>query len=272
MNKDEELNSLVTWAEELARSAGMIMREYFYSGRQRVEIKPDNTPVTIADKQINDLVISRVSQDFPEHGVLGEEASVHTERKSLWVCDPIDGTRGFILGLPIAMFSLAYVVDGLPMVAVMYEPLLDRMLTARRGGGAYENGSPIHVSGHDTLRGARIAFSPRPEAILGRHRSLVESMLAMGVQAVPITGEVFRGALNAIGKIDGHIFPGQGAHDVAAVKLIVEEAGGRVTDLYGNDQRYDRQVYGAIVSNGHCHDQLVKLMGEFGPENYIGYL
>jgi len=270
MDTKEELRSLLVWAEELAHSAGDIMRMYFYSDQKRIEIKSDETSVTVADKQINELVIAKVLSDYPEHGVLGEEASVHMDRSNLWVCDPIDGTKGFILGLPVAMFSLAYVVDGVPLIAVMYEPLLDRMFTARRGTGALENGVPIHVSDFDTLRGARIALSPSLEYILGRDQPLVTSMLAAGIHMVPVTGEVYRGALTAVGKVDGHIFPGQAAHDVAAVKLIVEEAGGRVTDLRGNDQRYDQQIYGAIVSNGHCHDQLVKLIAEFGPEKYVG--
>lgn len=270
MNDQEDVNVLATWAEQLARSAGEIMREYFYSSQKGVEIKSDETPVTVADKKINDLVIARVTQDFPKHGVLGEETSVHTDRNQLWVCDPIDGTKAFILGLPTAMFSLAYVVDGQPLVAVMYEPLLDRMFRAVKGSGAYENGQPIHVSDHDSLHDAHISFSPSIRRAVGAYKSLYESMLAAGAQTVPVNGEVFRGSLTATGKVDAHTFPGGYAHDAAAVKLIVEEAGGKVTDLYGKEQRYDGDIRGVIVSNGRIHDQLVKLMGDFGPEKYLG--
>lgn len=267
---DADLDALLAWAEQLARDAGDVMREYFNSSQKGTETKRDKTPVTEADKKINDKVIARVTQDFPHHGVLGEEASANADREKLWVCDPIDGTEGFILGLPIAMFSLAFVVDGEPMVAVMYEPLLDKMFTAIKGKGSLENGEPIHVSETDSLNGSNIAFSPRLKQFFSQeafYRPVVEA----GVRDVLITGEAFRGGLTASGRIDAHIFPGRSAHDTAALKLIVEEAGGKVTDLRGNEQRYDQKTYGAIVSNGYLHDQLVKLVGDYGPEKYVGY-
>lgn len=267
---DADLDSLCSWAERLARDAGNVMREYFNASQKGIETKHDKTPVTEADKKINDLVIARVNQDFPDHGVLGEEASAHADRKKLWVCDPIDGTEGFILGLPIAMFSLAYVVDGEPTVAVMYEPLLDKLFSAVKGKGAFENGEPIRVSETASLDGANVAFSPRLKQFFAQeafYRPVVEA----GIRDVLITGEAFRGGLTASGRIDAHIFPGRSAHDTAALKLIVEEAGGKVTDLHGNEQRYDQKTYGAIVSNGHLHDQLVKLVGDYGPEKYVGY-
>jgi len=103
-----------------------------------------------------------------------------------------------------------------------------------------------------------------------RHE-LYESVVAAGAKLVPINGEAYRGSLTANGTVDAHLFPGRSAHDVAAVKLIVEEAGGRVTDLRGEEQKYNNKIYGAIVSNGLFHDQLVGLLNKFGPDNFIGY-
>lgn len=270
MTEYQDLHALLAWAVQLARSAGEIMREYSRMTQKGVEIKRDNTPVTAADKKINELVITRVTHDFPEHGVLGEEASVHTDRKQLWVCDPIDGTEGFILGMPTAMFSLAYVVDGQPMATVMYEPLLDKLFAAVKGGGAFENGQPIRVSDQKSLQGAHIAFSPRLKQIFAQ-KAFYDSLLVAEAIPVMVSGEAFRGGLTAAGRIDAHVFPGRGAHDIAALKLIVEEAGGRVTDLSGKEQRYDSAIYGAIVSNGHLHEHIVELMAAFGPEQYVGY-
>lgn len=269
---DENLDELLAWAEALAHRAGEIMRAYFDSSTadKRVEKKSDRTPVTIADKKINDLLIERVAADFPEHGVLGEEASAHENRKKLWVCDPIDGTAGFILGIPTAMFSLAFVVDGEPLAAVMYEPLLDKMFTAVKGKGARLNGNSLHVSDGDLLRDARLGVSSSTL----KHptgRAFFEALLSVGVKPVIVPGEVFRGGLTAAGKIDGHIFPGRSAHDVAAEKLIVEEAGGKVTDLFGHEQRYDGKIQGAIVSNGLIHQALVDQLAAFDPEKYLGY-
>jgi len=265
-----DLNTRVAWAEQLAHAAGKMMLESAHSETLGIRLKLDKTQVTDADEAINAMVIARVAEQFQDDGVLGEEASAHADRERLWVCDPIDGTDLYILGLPGAMFSLALVEDGQPVAAAMYEPLLDRMYTAVQGGGAFENGRQIHVSDKTSLDGAHIAFSPSYKRILP-NRALYDAMVEAGVRLTPINGEAYRGSLTANGVIDGHAFPGRSAHDVAAVKLIVEEAGGKVTDLNGKDQRYDRITYGAIISNGHIHDQLVALLAKFGPENYVGY-
>ena len=267
---NENLDELLKWAEQFARDAGKIMREYFELTDKQTEIKDNDTPVTIADKKINDMLIARVAADFPEHGVLGEEASDHADRQKLWVCDPIDGTPGFIYGVPTAMLSLAFVVDGVPQVAVMYEPLLDRMYTAVKGNGAHLNGTSIHVSTQNTLQNASLGTSGGTKQIL-QHEGLFSAIVAANTRSVFVFGNVFKGSLVARGRIDGFIFPGRSAHDIAAEKLIVEEAGGKVTDLDGNEQRYDGKIRGAIVSNGLVHDELVKLLAAEGVEGYLGY-
>lgn len=266
----ENLDELLAWAEQLARDAGAIMRAYFNLADKQVETKSDRTPVTIADKKINDLLIERVTTDFPEHGVLAEEGSANETRQKLWVCDPIDGTAGFILGVPTAMFSLAFVVDGVPLMAVMYEPLLDKMYTAIKGKGAQLNGAPVSVSDRNSLQGAKVGISTSPAQIL-RRKEFIEGLLTAGIEIVTIYGNVFKGSMIAQGRIDANLFPGRSAHDIAAEKLVIEEAGGKVTDLDGNEQRYDQKIRGAIVSNGRIHDDLVALIKAFGSENYLGY-
>ncbi len=266
----ENLDELCAWAEKFARQAGAVMRQYFAYADKGVETKKDHTPVTIADKKINDLLIERVTQDFPQHGVLGEEASYHPERNQLWVCDPIDGTKGFILGLPTAMFSLAFVVDGQPEAAVMYDPFLDRLFSAVTGKGAYCNGQPVHVSQKQSLRGAEVGTITSYRAILKR-KAVHDALDAAGADLLFTHGNVFKGSLVAQGSIDGYIFPGRSAHDIAAEKLIIEEAGGRVTDLDGHEQRYDGKIRGVIISNGYIHDELVRAVAAYGTERYLGY-
>ena len=270
MLQHEELNLRMTWAEQKARAAGEIMQRVAGSGKLGVRMKLDKTVVTDADKEVNDMVIASVSEDFPQDGVLGEEASANADRNLLWVCDPIDDTKGYLLGMTTAMFSLALCENGHPVVAVMYEPQLDKMFVAVKGGGAFENGRPIHVSHQKTLEGAQIAFGPSFEQVMMRQK-FYTSLVEAGVKLVPMSGEAFRGGMTANGIIDGHVFPGQGAHDVAAVQLIVEEAGGKVTDMRGDEQKYNAKIYGAIVSNGHLHNELVNLLEKFGPDNFLGY-
>ncbi|HUB93714.1 MAG TPA: inositol monophosphatase family protein [Verrucomicrobiae bacterium] len=270
MLQHTDLNVRTAWAEQQVRVAGRIMLEFAHSSQLGVRTKLNKTVVTEADTKINDMLIAAVAESFPDDGVLGEEASAHADRKLLWVFDPIDDTKGYILGLTTAMSSLALVEEGQPVVAAMYEPLLDKLFTAVKGGGAFENGRPIRVSEQQSLQGAQVAFSPSFDQVMQR-QELYKSAVDAGIKLLPMNGEAFRGSLTANGMIDAHLFPGKSAHDVAAVKLIVEEAGGKVTNLRGEEQPYNAQIFGAIVSNGHLHQELVDLMKDFDPENYLGY-
>jgi fructose-1,6-bisphosphatase/inositol monophosphatase family enzyme len=260
----------MAFAASVAREAGDIMRHYFYhTERLNVETKSDKTPVTIADKQINDLLIERVQSTYPDHGVLGEENSWQPERGQLWVCDPIDGTRSFIIGEPASRFSLAYAEDGVPLAAVAYDPFQDRLFSATKGGGAFCNDQPIHVSDR-SLAAARIA-GPGSMKELYKGKAVYDALQASGAYIRLSGGIVVQACLVADGHIDGRLFPGRSAHDIASVKLIVEEAGGKVTDLDGREQRYDGRIRGAIISNGVIHDELARAMAEFGAENFLGY-
>lgn len=263
--------TLLQFAVQMAHDAGDIMREYAGKARESVQTKSNNTPVTEADTKINQLLIDRVQATFPDHGVLGEEDSINADRSQLWVCDPIDGTAGFILGAPTAMFSLAFVVDGQPQVAVMYEPLLDKMFTAVKGQGAQLNGQPVHVSASDSLQHASVGVTASVGQIFAR-KPFFDALLKEEAFISTVPGNVFKASLVAQGLMDAFVFPGRGAHDIAAEKLIIEEAGGKVTDLDGNEQRYDRAIRGAVVSNGgHIHEALVTLLKDYGTEQYLGY-
>jgi fructose-1,6-bisphosphatase/inositol monophosphatase family enzyme len=263
--------TLLQFAVAVARDAGAIMREYYGRAHESVQTKSNNTPVTEADTKINQLLINRVQQQFPDHGVLGEEDSFQADRPQVWVCDPIDGTAGFILGAPTAMFSLAFVVDGQPQVAVMYEPLLDKMFTAVKGQGTQLNGQPVHVSNTSGIRHASIGVTASVGQIFAR-KPFFDALLKDEAFISTIPGNVFKASLVTQGLMDAFVFPGRGAHDIAAEKLIIEEAGGKVTSLEGQEQRYDRPIRGAVVSNGGpIHDVLIAHLKDYGVEDYLGY-
>lgn len=244
------------FARRMAMTAGDIMKKY-YRADQHVETKSDQTPVTIADKEINDMLIEEVKKDYPEHGVLGEEASWQSDRENLWVCDPIDGTPAFIFHIPTSMFSLALVIDGVSQLAIAFNAFTGDCYTAIKSGGVFRNEQPIHVSDRSLGSGARLAGSSDGaiDGIANR-----QNMQALGIKIIASYGAVFKGCLVAEGSLDGRIFVHKGAHDIAAIKLIIEEAGGKVTDLDGNEQRYDRPINGAVMSNGVIHNELLKLV------------
>lgn len=246
------------FAKNMASVAGEIMKKY-YRIDQGVEIKEDSTPVTIADKEINDLLIESVKKEFPEHGVLGEEASWNEDREKLWVCDPIDGTPAFIYHVPTFMFSLALVVDGKPILGLAFNAMTGDVYQALKGQGALLNNETINVSNRKWADNARLAGSS-DGAVDGI--SSVPVLKEQGIRIINSFGAVFKGCLIAEGSLDGRVFVHNGAHDIAAVKLIIEEAGGKVTDLGGNEQRYDQDINGAVMSNGLIHDELVKLVKE----------
>lgn len=248
------------FAKSMAHDAGKIMKKY-YRIDQGVEIKSNSTPLTLADTEVNDTLIDRVKSEFPEYGVLGEESSWNEERENLWVCDPIDGTVGYILHIPTSAFSLALVIDGVVKVAVAYNPWVDEMYHAVIGEGAFLNDAPIKVSSKQWGEYIHIANSSGGHDIF-RDEELIKKLAAEKVFINSSPGIVYHGCLIAAGYIEARTFTYHTAHDIAAVKLLIEEAGGRVTDIDGKEQRYDRKLNGAIMSNGLIHDKLVEVVGE----------
>lgn len=246
----------LTFAKNMAVEAGKIMKKY-YRIDQQVETKSDSTPVTIADTEINQMIIDRVRAELPDYGILGEEISWQSDREKLWVCDPIDGTPAFIYHIPTSMFSLALVIDGEPQVAVAFNALTGETYSAVKDQGAFRDEQPIEVSARAWGKGARVAGSSDGgiDGISDR-----TSLKEQGIKVINGFGAVFKGCLVAEGSLDGRVFVHKGAHDIAAIKLIISEAGGKVTDLDGNEQRYDRAINGAVMSNGLIHDELLKLV------------
>lgn len=245
-------------AKEIALKAGEIMRRYFYADQEKV-IKDDGTPLTIADTTINRMVIEELAKEFPEDGVIGEEESTTSYgmgRK--WFCDPIDGTKAYTWGVPTAMFSLGLVVDGAPKAGVAYDPFLDLMYFAEAGKGVFCNDQPIHVSDQSLTEGT-VAITSGAKEIRQNHPYLNRLIDSAGSTAV-FSGAVYKSCLVARGKFVGYALPFLNAHDMAAVHVIIEEAGGKVTDLIGNPLDYSKPLKGAVASNSTAHDELVGIM------------
>lgn len=235
------------------------MLKHFQIGVAK-EIKADGTPITIADTTINTMVIDAVATTYPQDGVLGEEASSMKEHPEyLWVCDPLDGTIPYVFGIPISMFSLALVKDGEPVLGVLYDPYMKRLYHAIKGEGAYLNEQKLHVNDEKTLTKNFIAV-PSKSRNLFDVGGLLQETVKRDINTCVFRCFTAEAILIATGQFVGNIFGHQTAHDVAAIKVIVEEAGGKVTDLMGNDQRYDRPTRGAIISNGLLHNELVALV------------
>lgn len=234
------------------------MRRYFDGDQERVT-KEDGSPLTIADTMINRMVIEQLEAALPDDGVIGEEEST-TEygmgRK--WFCDPIDGTKAFTWGAPTAMFSLALVVDGQPVMGVCYEPMLDKLYWAVVGGGAYCNDQPIRVNDETLETGILGTISSQYR--LRRAAPYIDALLDKNVNMAAFSGAVAKCVRVAEGRFVGYIEELVNGHEVAASQVIVTEAGGRITGMEGNDLDYSRPFKGAIVSNGIVHDELARIV------------
>ncbi|HSW79609.1 MAG TPA: inositol monophosphatase [Candidatus Saccharimonadales bacterium] len=255
---DKSFQKELVFAKSIARDSGKMMRAAF-GIHTSTTWKDDHTPVTEADLSINKFVIKKVRETFQDDGVLGEEISFEPNRKRIWVCDPIDGTYPFSLGAPLSTFCLALVENDEPIIGVVYDPYLKRLFWAQRGNGAFMNSEQIHVSKARKLKDQYMTLSSR----------ILEPGLPTGVVFDKVEnhgGKVFNfrsfaycGSLVAAGTSVAATIGTPKPWDVAAIQIILEEAGGKLTDLSGNVRKYDDKI-GRIASNGLVHDEILELI------------
>lgn len=235
------------------------MRANFSLGMKK-DWKSDNTPLTITDTSINKLVIKEIKKNFPEHSLLGEEESMMHNSEYVWVCDPVDGTIPFSHGCPTFMFSLALTRNGKSILGVLYDPMMDRMFYAEKGKGAFLNGKRTRVSKAEKLKNKMINLDA--DLSFGKifDPGFRDALMKRDVFAATIYSSTYASSLVACGEFVAEIYTYDKPWDGAAVKVIVEEAGGRVTDIFGKEQRWDRGINGFIASNGAVHEKLLQLM------------
>lgn len=250
---------------ELASAAGGIMRRDFRNPLLRPKIKSDRTPVLKTDEEINEMVINMTRVYYPNVEVLGEESERNVGgAKWKLAVDPVDGTIPFSLEEPISTFCAALIDNEmeLPVLAVIYDPFLDRMWHCKRGGGTLLNkNKSVHVSWRNTVSGAQLGVFWREDTDFRLHEVEWKLKQLHATCSNPLAVAYFGGLL-ASGKIDGIIFPWKHIWEIAAIQLIAEGAGGEATDIHGKSLRYgpDNKVEGWIVSNGLIHDQLLDIV------------
>jgi len=246
----------------MAKQAGKIIKKYFNREYER-GAKSDQSIVTIVDKTINKLISENVKANFSDHGFLGEEGDGFNNKSRLvWICDPLDGTLAFSHGVPVASFSLALLENGRPILGVIFNPFCDRMYFAQKGKGAYLNNLKIRVNNYDSISKRKSHFGIC--IWKGARYNLVKLFKKMINQEAGFSfGSIaYQGALVASGDLVASIFPHTSPWDFAAVKIIVEEAGGKVTNFFGEEQKYNKNMKGAVASNGVFHEKMIKLIKE----------
>jgi len=252
-------------AVQAAREAGAVVRRYYETGVAARDKGPDN-PVTRADLEANRRIQALVTAAFPHDGWLSEETADSTERlarRRVWVVDPLDGTKEFIQHIPEFCVCVALVVEGRPAVGVSYNPAADRLYAAVRGEGTRVNGVPARVSATARLAEA-VVLASRSEDRRGEWDAF------KGHARVRLTGSVaFKLAEIATGAGDATFtLTPKNEWDICAGTLLVEEAGGRVTDLAGAPLRFNQPSPlrpGMVASNGVLHADLLALIRDVAP-------
>ncbi len=242
-------------AVEAARAAGVIALGHFRRGVE-VALKADATPVTRADREAEQAIVEILGRAFPGYGVLGEEFGGSGSTEVRWIIDPIDGTRNFIRGIPIWATLIGLEERGEITVGVVHNPVTGELYTARRGAGAFLNGERIRVSpvqelGHAALIHGGLRLLRRS----GRWDSFVRLVDATDRQRG--FGDYAGYALVAAGKAEVYVEADLKPWDLAACKLLVEEAGGRFTDFEGRPTIYSGS---ALATNGRLHDAVRSLL------------
>jgi histidinol-phosphatase len=241
-------------ALRLADTADAISLGRFRARDLLVETKPDRTPVTEADRDVEKQLRAMLAHERRRDAILGEEEGTVGSGPRRWIIDPIDGTRNYSRGVPVWATLIALEVDGRVELGVVSAPALHRRWWAERGSGAYAGGDRVHVSAVQRPEDAVLSFA------------LEQSLPSLAARAWHARGygDFWSHMLVAEGAVDGAIDAiGVSVWDLAAVQVIVEEAGGTFTDFAG-EQRIDGGS--AISSNGHLHQTLLDAVGDLKPK------
>src|SRR5437867_8436747 len=249
-------NNFVPAMAEIAREAGALLMEYFHQ-YVKVEYKGEVDLVTVADRKSEALILQRIQAHWPGHDVLGEEgARKETGSDYRWYVDPLDGTTNFAHGFPVFCVSLALEWKDQRIAGVIYDPTRDELFSAEQGGGAHLNGEVIHVSKVANLAESLVATGFPSHK---RHKNpniFFYHQITLRTHGVRRAGSAALDLASvACGRFDGFWEFNLNPWDTAAGVLIVQEAGGEVTDMHGGPFQLNSRE--TLASNKLVHPALV---------------
>jgi len=258
---------LVGIAESIAREAGALLREFYHRG-VAAEYKGDVDIVTVADRASEALIVARLKEALPSHGVYGEEgARQGLDSEFRWYIDPLDGTTNFAHGFPAFCVVLGCErrkpglkadEDGEMVAGVIYDPLRDEMFSATKGGGAFLNGKPIHVSKVKKLQESLLATGfPSQKRHLSPNVHFYQEFTLRSHGVRRAGSAALDLAYVACGRLEGFWEFKLNPWDTSAGYLLVEEAGGTITHFDGSKFTLDsREVF---ATNGLIHEEMKQL-------------
>lgn len=228
------------------------------------ELKPDQSPVTIADKEAEDIIKQTILAHFPDHTFFGEEGDkvdLSNHKGYTWIIDPIDGTKSYLRKNPLFATQLALMHNGELIIGVSNAPLLHELVYAEKGKGCFLNEKPVHVSDIDTVADAYMSFGSL-KYFEQTNKMNALTNLAENVRWARGIGDFWSYHLLIQGKLDIMIEPVTKLWDIAAMTVIVSEAGGILSQLDGSAVTYDTTT--ALATDGSIHEEIV---AKFASEN-----
>ena len=254
------MSDILQMVERIARQAGAVLMNG-YGNVRHIRQKGVIDLVTEFDKKSEELIISFIQQEFPDHSILAEESGRHeTISEYRWLIDPLDGTTNFAHGIPIFSVSIGLLRNNVPLVGVVYDPFRDEMFSAELGHGATLNNQPIHVSLQADLGQAVISTGFPYDVRTNPRNNLAQfAQFQLRTQAVRHLGSAALDCTwTAMGRLDGYWEFGIQPWDIGAGALVVLEAGGRITFVDGNENFLS--AASILVSNGLLHEQMLQVL------------
>jgi myo-inositol-1(or 4)-monophosphatase len=262
------VSDLLQIVEGIARQAGAVLMGG-YGNVRHVQQKGVIDLVTEFDRRSEEVILSFLQKEFPDHAILAEESGRNeTVSEYQWLIDPLDGTTNFAHGIPIFCVSIGLLKNNVPVVGVVYDPFRNEMFSAESGHGATLNHQPIHVSSRADL-GQAVVSTGFPYDVRTNPRNNLAQFVKfqLRTQAVRHLGSAALDCTwTAMGRLDGYWEFGVQPWDVGAGALIVREAGGRVTFVDGDEAFLSTNSI--LVSNGLLHDQMLHVLTE-GSEAFL---
>jgi histidinol-phosphatase len=237
-----DLRSYLEFATQTAYEAGRLTLGFFGTEDARPEFKDDDTPVTVADREAEKLIRSRIGARYPEHTILGEEygETEGAEADRRWILDPIDGTKSFVRGVPLYGVLIGLEIEGICEVGAAYFPAIDEMLCAATGEGCFLNGRRTHVSTRNLAQGIACFTDAASFAEHGRAKAWERLLSAAG--STRGWSDAYGHALVATGRAELMLDPIMNPWDCGPFPPILREAGGFFGDWSANETIYANEA------------------------------
>jgi histidinol-phosphatase len=252
--KMASISPYLTVAIEAVKAAEKVIKKY-YSKDIRFTLKSDQSPVTIADKEAEEVIKTVITKAFPEHTFLGEEfGTSNVNSEYLWIIDPIDGTKHYTRQIPLFATQLALMKGDKIILGISNAPGMNELIYAEKGKGAYLNNNKISVSTISEIENSYMSFGGI--GYFHKH-NLMDNLIRIekNTQGHRGIGDFWSYHLLSSGKIEIMIEAETKVWDIAAASTIVEEAGGKVTDIKGNP--VNRTTNSIVATNGLVHDKVL---------------